>query len=64
MKLTILEWEDLIMITGGCLAPDKSAWYLVDHEWIEGKRKCTNPGQEKIMKATNKAKVFFPLWYL
>ena len=37
MKLTILEWEDLIMITGGCLAPDKSAWYLVDHEWIEGK---------------------------
>ena len=30
MKLVISELEDLIRIMGGCLAPDKSVWCLVD----------------------------------
>ena len=34
IKFEISEWEDLIRITGGCLAPDKSAWHLVDYECI------------------------------
>ena len=54
MKLAISEWEDLIRIMGGCLAPYKSAWYLVDYEWIQGKWNHTNPGKDKILEATNK----------
>ena len=56
MQLAITELEDFIGITGGCLEPDNSAWYLVDHEWRQGKLKCTNPGQDKIMKGTNKTR--------
>ena len=47
IKFEISEWEDLIRITGGCLAPDKREWYLVDYEWMQGKQKCTNPGKIK-----------------
>ena len=61
MQLAITELEDFIGITGGCLEPDNSAWYLVDHEWRQGKLKCTNPGQDKIMKGTNKTRVIVPL---
>ena len=32
MQHAISQWEDLITILGGCLEPDKSAWYLVDYE--------------------------------
>ena len=31
MQLEISEWEDLIIITGGYLEPDKIGWYLVDY---------------------------------
>ena len=31
IQLSISEWEDLIVITVGCLAPVKSVWYLVDY---------------------------------
>ena len=48
IKPAISEWEDLIIITGGCLAPDKISWYLVDYEWRQGKWKCMNPGQESL----------------
>ena len=62
MQLIILEWWYLIKITGGCLAPDKSAWRLVDYGCEQGKWKCTNSGQEKILEATNKAGEIVPLW--
>ena len=32
IQLVISKWEDLSRITGGCLAPDKSAWYFVDYK--------------------------------
>ena len=64
MKLTISGWEYLIIFTGGCLAPDKSVWYLVDYKWIWSKWKCTKPGQNKILEATNKTREISPLCYL
>ena len=64
MKLAIYEWEDLIRITGGCLAPGKSVWYLVNYEWKQAKWKCKNPGQENFLEDTNKAGEFDPLQYL
>ena len=30
IQLAISEWEDLIIITGGCLSQDKSALHLAD----------------------------------
>ena len=64
MQLAISKWEDLIGITGGCLTPDKIVWYLVDYELIRGKWKWTNRVQDKILKATNKTRENFPLYYL
>ena len=55
MQLAISEWGDLIIITEGCLVPDKSAWCLVGYKWRRGKFKCMNPGQEKLLEANNKA---------
>ena len=49
---------------GGCLAPDKNVWYLVDYEWIQGKSKCTNLGQDKILEANNKTREIVSLQYL
>ena len=46
------------------LEPYKSAWYLVDYEWRQGKWQCTNPGQDKVLKATNKSGEMYPLRYL
>ena len=43
-------------IAGGCLAPDKSVWYLVNYKYRQGKWKCMNPVQDKIMEATNKTR--------
>ena len=48
IQLAISEWEDLIIVMGGSLAPDKISWYLVDYEWRQGKWKCMNPGQESL----------------
>ena len=39
-------------------------WYLVDYKWTQRKWKCTNPGQDKVMEATNKAGEIVPLLYL
>ena len=64
MKLEISEWEYLIRITGGFLAPDKSAWYLVGYKWIRGKWKCKNPVEHKILEATNKTRKIVSLRYL
>ena len=49
---------------GGCFVPDKSAWYQVSYEWRQGKQKCTNPGQDKVLEATNKPSETFPFKYL
>ena len=46
---------------GGCLAPDKIAWYLVDYKWRRGKWKYTNPVQDKFLEATNKTTEIVPL---
>ena len=54
MQLALSELEDLIKIMGCCLAPDKSARYLLDYQQRRGKWKCTNPGQDKLMLDTNK----------
>ena len=61
MQLAILEWGDLIRIMGGFLAPNKSAWYLVDYKWRRGKWKYKNPGKEKVLEATNKPGEIAPL---
>ena len=52
---SLLEWEALIEVTGGCLAPNKIAWYLVDYEWNRVKCKCTNPGIQKPVMGGNMA---------
>ena len=36
------------------MVQDKSACYLVDYQRRRGKWKRTNPGQDKILEATNK----------
>ena len=64
MKLAILEWKKIVRITGGFLALDKIAWYLVGYEWRQGKWKRTNPGQDKILEDNNKTRKEFPLQYL
>ena len=50
MKLVVSEWKYLIIIMGGCLAPDKSVCYLVGYEWRRGKWKGMNPRKYKIWK--------------
>ena len=54
MKLAISEWEELMIITGGYMEPDKSVQYLLDYEWIQRKWKCKNLVQDKILEADNK----------
>ena len=49
---------------GGCFVRDKSAWYQVNYEWIQGKQKWTNPGQDKVPEATNKPSENPPLKHL
>ena len=61
MQLIISEWGDLITTIGGCLAPDKRVWYLVDYKWRRGKWKCTKLGQDKIMMDTNETREIVPL---
>ena len=48
-------WEDMIRETGGCLAPDKSKWYLIDYVWSKGKFKCINPMMGSDLTATTKS---------
>ena len=64
LKLTISEWGYLIRITRVCLEPYKSVCYIVDYEWIKRKWKCTNPGQDTFLEATNKTRKIVPLQYL
>ena len=47
-------WEDMIKETGGCLAPDKSKWYLIDYVWKKGKFKCIDPLMGCDLTATTK----------
>ena len=63
-KFAISEWEDLIITAGGFLAADKIAWCLADYKWIRGKWKCTDPGQDTILEATNKTREIVPLLHL
>ena len=43
----------------------KSAWYLVDYDWIQGKWKWKmNQGKNRILEATNKSREIVPLRYL
>ena len=37
MKIAVSEWEYLMIITVGCLAPHKNEWYLVDYKRIRAK---------------------------
>ena len=60
-KIVTSEWEYLISISGGFLAPDKIAWYLINYKWRQGKWKFTNLVQEKVMEANNKAGEKSPL---
>ena len=48
-------WEDMIQETGGCLAPDKSKWYLIDYVWRNGKFKCIDPMIGSDLTATTKS---------
>ena len=43
MKASLQEWESLIAVTGGCLVPNKSSWYLVDYVWNKGHWTCIDP---------------------
>jgi hypothetical protein len=47
-------WEDMIKETGGCLAPDKSKWYLIDYVWKHGKFRCSDPMMDADLTATTK----------
>ena len=52
------------MITGGCLVPDKSAWCIFNYGCKQVKWKCTNPRQDRVLEATNKAGEVVPLQYI
>ena len=43
MKASLQDWERLIKVTGGCLVPDKSSWYLEDFVWNKGNWTSTDP---------------------
>ena len=43
MQASLHDWERLIEVTGGCLVPDKSSWYLVDFVWNKGNWTCQDP---------------------
>ena len=47
MKDSLKDWEWLIEVTGGCLVPNKSSWYLVDYVWDKGKWVCTDPNKAR-----------------
>ena len=64
VQLTISEWEDLIIITGGWLELDKIMWYIFDYKWIQGKWKCTSLGQDQILETTNTTRKIVSLLYL
>ena len=36
-------WEELVAVTGGCLVPNKSLWYLVDYMQKNCNWHCTDP---------------------
>ena len=61
MLYALLYWEDFIEVTGGCLSPNKSAWYLVDYKQDQGKWKCTNPDIKKTSTAKTKEGITIPL---
>ena len=37
MQRVIQQWGDLMEVTGGALASDKTYWYLVEFVWKRGK---------------------------
>ena len=51
-------------IMGGCLAPEKSWWYLVDFVWKRGKWICENPGHDEDLVAKNSQGETVSLKYL
>ena len=55
MQAALTEWEELIKVTGGCLVPDKSSWYLVDYIWKRGKWICIDAKTDEMdLVATTK----------
>ena len=43
MEASLKTWEEFIVITGGCLVPNKSLWYLVNYTWKNRKWHCSDP---------------------
>ena len=55
MQVALTEWEELIQVTGGCLVPDESSWYLVDYIWKRGKWICIDAKMDEMdLVATTK----------
>ena len=43
MEGALKTWEELVAVTGGCLVPNKSSWYLVDYMWRKCNWHCIDP---------------------
>ena len=37
MQRALDTWEGALRATGGAIVPDKSFWYLIGFQWLEGK---------------------------
>ena len=62
MQLSISEWGDLIRITGGCMEPDKIAWYLVDYEWRKGNGNAKTQSRKNFWEPLiNQGQLFPPI---
>ena len=46
MQRLIQQWGDLMEVTGGALASDKSYWYLFVYTWKKGKWEATDAGSD------------------
>jgi hypothetical protein len=44
MQRVIQQWGNLMEVTGGALAPDRSWWYLREYSWKRGKWTATDAG--------------------
>lgn len=43
MQQKLSEWNDIVGVTGGILAPSKCWWYLITFQYISGKWKTVSP---------------------
>jgi hypothetical protein len=56
MQQKLNEWNELVGVTGGILAPPKCWWYLVTFQYISGKWKAVSPQENFQLWLTDESK--------